>query len=239
MTVPSLGPARAFDLAARDLAAIAARLEPMFDEGWRPHAPNPDRPGTTNPDPAGGPIWDCGMGDERVRQGWRRLNRHLAAAEQQATDALCAALGVQSRSVPVSPPRSLDGTIGCVKRLQARVGPLRRLWDEWDGVGDVEHEQAARWLARQLMGERGRPQGSAFDHITQAMYEAQRAIPIVGTGKPPATCTQCRRLGSIGQPRIGGLCYACDQRNRRAGVTRRTTVVVKQRRATLRAAKQR
>jgi hypothetical protein len=94
----------------------------------------------------------------------------------------------------------------------------------------------ARWLAEALTeGPSGKEAGSCCDDIKQAMHEAQRVIPIVGNGKPPATCVQCRRLGSIGQPRIGGVCFACDKRNQRAGIPRRTTVVVKQRRATLRA----
>jgi hypothetical protein len=73
----------------------------------------------------------------------------------------------------------------------------------------------AMWLARQLMGERGHPEGSPCEHVRQAMFEAQRAIPIVGNGKPPPPCTECKRIGSVGQPRKGGKCDACYQRKYR------------------------
>jgi hypothetical protein len=235
---PSLGPARAFDLAHRDLAAIAARLEPMHDAAWWPAQPDhdrptPNRPPTVDPDFVAGSMWDCGQGDERVRQGWTRMVCHLWRADETATVVLRAGLCV-TRDAPVvvyRPTSLLDAQLG-VKRLQARHKALERLWERWT-VDDVSR---ARWLADALMkGPTGHEDGSCCDDIKHAMYEAQRAIPIVGNGKPPATCTQCRRLGSIGQPRIGGVCFACDKRNQRAGVPRRTTVVVRQRRATLRA----
>ena len=240
MTAP-LGPARAFDLAARDLHAIAQRLATMHDIGWTPAQPDHDRPTLTLPAGAGpddvpGPAWDPGLGDYRVRQGWQRMVCHLAHAEQTMTDVLCAALGLQSRPVPPCRPTGLVDVQVCVRRLQDRTGDLRGLWREWSGERPETptwrvDQPRARWLARQL--------DPPFEHIRQAMYETQRAVPIVGSGKPPATCTQCRRLGSIGQPRIGGVCYACDQRNKRAGIPRRTTVVAKQRRATIKATRRR
>src|SRR5881394_1050643 len=44
VTVALLGPARAFALAERDLAAIRPRLEVMHAEAWWPKQPDRDRP---------------------------------------------------------------------------------------------------------------------------------------------------------------------------------------------------
>lgn len=216
MTGPQLGPARAFDLAHRDLAAIKVRLEPMHDAAWWPAQPDRDRPTPHRPpglddDYVAGSTWDCGQGDERVRQGWARMVCHLHQAEQQATDVLCAALDVSSRPVAVCRATSLLDAQLATRRLQERYGGLQRLWERWS-TGEVPN---AMWLARQLMGERGRPEGSPCEHVRQAMFEAQRTIPIVGNGKAPPPCTDCKRIGSVGQPRKGGKCDACYQRKYR------------------------
>jgi hypothetical protein len=228
---PSLGPARAFDLVLNiDLPAIAVRLEPMHEAGWWPAQPDhdrptPHRPPGIDPDFVAGSTWDCGQGDERVRQGWGRMVCHLHHAEQQSTDVLCAALGIDGRSVPVCQATALLDAQSSVRRLRERYSGLQRLWEKWS-TSEVPN---AMWLARQLMGERGRPEGSPCEHVRQAMFEAQRAIPIVGNGKPPPPCTECKRIGSVGQPRKGGKCDACYQRRYR--------LLARQRQSTVRAAR--
>lgn len=211
--------------AVDDLAAIAARLPAMHDEGWHPartasDRPSPPRPPDAPPDFVPGATWDCGLGDHQVRERWTVLVGHLHRAEQQATDVLCAAFGMTSRCVPVCRPTSLLDAQSSTRRLQERVGALSAF------LGQADSRQA-RWLETHL--------AACLGDIAAAYYQTVRVVPIVGTGKAPATCIQCRRLGTIGQPRRGGLCYTCYTRNQRAGLPRRTTVVVKQRRATLRA----
>lgn len=214
MTAPLIGPARAFDLAHGDLAAVSARLTTMFEAGWWPAQPDHDRP--TRPPAAGGPQFDCGLGDERARQAWARLTGHLTAAEQQATDVLCAAVDTQSRCVPVCRHASLLDAQSSVARLRERLTALQRLWALWAGNVEVAPTwqvdiPRSQWLARQLMGERSHTTGSAFWHLEQARYDAQKIVREVGNGRPPAACPKCRRTGSIGQPRKGGLCHACYQ----------------------------
>jgi hypothetical protein len=222
---PLLGPARAFDLAHRDLHAITVRLETMHAEGWHPRQPDHDRPTPLRPpgdvDYVPGITRDCGQGDEQVRQGWARMVRHLHAAEQQSTDVLCAAVGTQSRCVPPCRPTSLLDAQSATRRLTERYSALQRLWERWS----TDSVPNSMWLARQLMGERGRPDGSPCEHIRQAMFETQRVVVIVGNGKPPPPCSKCKRIGSFGQPRKGGLCHACYQaRYRLERRTRQTKV---------------
>ena len=234
-----IGPNRAFELAFRDLNAINARLDVMHTEAWLPAGPNRDRP-TPHRDPAAHPdhvkgsTWDCGLADEQARQGWQRMIWHLRNAEQVSTDVLCAAVGVESRSVAAYAPTGLLDAQSGVKRLASRLRALRGLHGLWSEgvaggvtVGGVDVPRA-QWLARELMGERGRPQGSCFDEVKQAMHEAEKIVRQVGTGKPPDVCSQCRSPRSVGQPRKGGLCYACDKRNQRnplaSARVRRTTV---------------
>lgn len=231
-----IGPARAFALAFGDLQAVSSRLETMHVECWHPAGPNRDRP-TPHRDPNAGPddvkgiVRDCGLGDERARQGWGRMTWHLRNAEQVSSDVLLALRGIESRPVAVYRPTSLLDAQSGVKRIGSRLRALQGLHGMWSegvagavDIGGVDVPRA-QWLARQLMGERGRPQGSCFAELEQARYEAQRVVREVGTGKPPAACPQCRRLGSIGQPRKGGLCFACDKRNQRS---KRPTARVRQ-----------
>jgi len=239
------GPASAFEQALRDLDAIVQRLPAMHETGWWPSPPDRDRP--TRPVPPGaGPDFapgaprDCGLGDHQVRQGWQRMVADLHAAEQAATDVLCAALARESRRVQPCRPTSLLDAQSCARRLRERLAATQRLWRVWSGDNpDVPTWQvdvgSAQWLARELMGQRGAEHRSCFGRLRCAADEARRVIVAVGNGKPPAMCVQCRRTGTIGQPRLNGVCYGCDARNKRAGVPRRTTVVAKQRRATLRA----
>ena len=211
LTSPTLGPARAFDLAKRDLQAIADRHETMHTECWWPKQPDRDRPTPTLPpgldvDTVPGPTWDCGQGDHQIRQGWERMVCHLYAAELAQAEVLAALLERETPHVRRCRPTSLLDAQHCVERLTKRLSASQGFHDSM--ADDVPRQM---WLARQLMGPRGNPAGSCFDHIKCAMYEAQRAVPIVGNGKPPPPCTKCRRIGSVGQPRKGGLCHACYQ----------------------------
>lgn len=226
-----IGPLRAFGLGDRDLKAISDRLEPMHTECWLPAGPNRDRP-TPHRDPTAGPddvkgiVRDCGLGDERARQGWARMIWHLRNAEQVSTDVLRALRGLEARPVSAYAPTELVDAQCGVERLQKALAALQRFYVQWaSDDGHLIDVPRAQWLARQLMGERGRPQGSCFAEIEAAMYEAQRVVRQVGSGKSPVACPQCRRLGSIGQPRRGGLCYSCDNRNTRLGTRTRQTKV--------------
>lgn len=225
------------DLALADLDAVDKRLPTFFDECWVPAAPNHDRPTrqlppNVDPDHVPGPVWDCGLADHRAREGWKQMIQHLTAAAVTANETLCATLDVQPRPVPPCRPAALTDAQFTVRLLRERYKAIHALWGQWSADSDPR----VRWLEDALMkGPGGREDGSCCDDVKQAMHAAQRVVRQVGTGKAPATCTQCRRLGSIGQPRIGGACFACDKRNQRAGLPRRTTVVVKLRRATLKA----
>lgn len=223
--IPAVGFPRAVDLARRDLQAIWDRLPTMHDEGWHPRRPDRDRPTPTlppgfGPDDVPGPTWDCGLGDHRVRQGWQRMICHIERAEQAATDVLCAALGIQSRSVPPCRPTGLVDAQMAVQRLRDRTADSEALWRQWAGVDEATPTwrvdvPRSQWLAQQLMGPRGNPAGSCFDLVKHAMHETQRVVAIVGNGKPPPPCSDCKRIGSVGQPRKGGKCDACYQRKYR------------------------
>lgn len=200
--------ATGLDAAFRDLRAIAGRLTTMHDEGYWPAAPDHDAPTrqrtVAGPDDVPGQLRDCGVGDERARVAWCAMSGHLYAAELAAADAL-AAIGGRPAPVPVPRPTSLLDAQTAVRRLSGRLRGLQRLWS-------AAPPPVARKLADALLGARGRHNGTCLWHICQAMYESTSTVAEVGNGQPPPPCTGCRRVGSVGQPRKGGLCHACYQR---------------------------
>jgi hypothetical protein len=223
-TQSAIGFPRAAESARSDLKAIWSRLPTMHDECWCPRRPDHDRstptlPAGFGPDDVPGPTWDCGQGDHRARQGWQRMIGHIETAQTTQAAILEAILPVRrGLSVVVCRPTSLLDAQHSVRTLRGRLSATQALWEDLD----VPRQQ---WLARQLMGPRGNPDGSCFDEIRLAMCETQRVVREVGTGKPPAVCPRCRRVGSIGQPRKGGLCFACDKQAYRMGRRQRQTTV--------------
>lgn len=197
----------ALDAAYRDLRAISGRLTTMHEEAYWPRAPDRDAPtrqhlaAAATPDDVPGLDRDCGMGDERVRGAWHRMSGHLHAAELRAG----AALGVQTALIAPLRATSLLDAQCAVRRLGGRLRGLQRLY----GAADA---QQARHLADAVMGPRGRHTHTCLWHVEQAMHEATSAVAEVGDGRPAPPCTGCRKVGSVGQPRKGGLCHACYQR---------------------------
>lgn len=241
-----IGPNRAFELADGELKAISSRLPTMYDECYVPAGPNRDRPTphrdpTAGPDDVKGSKWDCGLADERAREAWVELVAHLERAEQQATNILRALPGWDAAPVPVCRPASLLDAQLRVQRLRRLLWALRGFYETYAGTAPTAPKdggvavdsygvdpERARWLLAQLGYKDDKKPGFCFSEITYAKYKAQGIVREVGNGRPPDVCPGCRRTGSVGQPRKGGLCYACDKRNQRnplaSARVRRTTV---------------
>lgn len=234
MTQLLTGLPRALDLAQTDLAAIAARLEVVHTEAWLPAKPDHDRPTPSKPPkPGAGPDdvegekWDPGLGSHEAQEAWRTMSVHLDEAAERVAIVLSWVTG-RPIPTPVAPERPLRGLVvasdvevraTAIRRLAGRLKRLERVYAALPPGDD------AKWVAEVLMGESGKPAGSACQHITLAYDAVSDICPIVGTGKRPPICTVCRNPSSIGLRDHGGKCAACAKRQSRLGARQRRAAV--------------